>query len=191
MCAGEPADGTVGLDDLLAVDAVPLVPREDGDLAALVFTSGTAGRPKAARLTHGNLRSNLEQMLTVSAELGPVEADVGYAVLPFFHIFGLNVALGLALAAGTAVVIEERFDPAESAETIVEHGVTVIAGAPSMWAAWLALPGLARDTFAKVRLATTGAAPSDPEMLVQLRERFGLEVIEGYGLTEASPVVTT
>ncbi|HEY8060216.1 MAG TPA: long-chain fatty acid--CoA ligase, partial [Acidimicrobiales bacterium] len=178
------------LDDLLAHDPIEAVEVDDADLATLIFTSGTAGAPKAAMLTHGNLRSNLEQLeAQPGREIGP--SDVVLGVLPLFHIFGLNVALMGALRAGATILLIERFDPVSALEAIARHGVTVVSGAPTMWAAWAQLPDLPPDGFATVRLAASGAAKLDPSISTTMRERFGLVVGEGYGLTEASPVVTS
>lgn len=168
------------------------VERADSDLAALLFTSGTAGAPRAAMLTHGNLAANIGQVLSqsgVSLERG----DVGFGALPFFHVFGLNVALGVALAAGAPVVLVPAFDPAGALELIRRFRVTVLAGVPTMYAAWLALPpaDAPADSFGTVRVATSGAAPLTPEVLDGMRDRFGVELHEGYGLTEASPSVTS
>ncbi len=178
------------LDDLVSAEPVPMVDREAKDLAVLIFTSGTAGSPKAAMLTHGNLLANLEQC---QAHPGRQQAhdDVVLGVLPLFHIFGLNVALGLSLAAGASVLLVERFDPQTALESVMNHGVTVISGAPTMWSSWAGLPGAPADAFATVRLATSGAARLDPATRRVILERFGLELNEGYGLTEASPVVTS
>src|SRR5690606_6686378 len=111
----------------------------DHDLAVLMFTSGTAGFPKAAMLTHGNLLANLDQIDRIpNSERGP--DDVSLGVLPFVHIFGLNVILGQALRTGSCVLAVERFDPASCLDAMEKYGVTVIAGAPTMWAAWAHLP---------------------------------------------------
>jgi long-chain acyl-CoA synthetase len=142
--------GVVLLDDLLTSEPAPLVEREADDLAVLIFTSGTAGSPKAAMLTHGNLLANLEQC---QAHPGRAQQpnDVALAVLPFFHIFGLNVVLGLSLLAGATTVAVERFDPQTALETIARHGVTVISGVPTMWSSWAAQPDASSDAFAGVR----------------------------------------
>ena len=187
---GGDVPGSLPLDELLAAAPVQMVEREPDDLAVLIFTSGTAGSPKAAMLTHGNLLSNLEQCQAHPGRQQGAD-DVVLGVLPLFHIFGLNVALGLSLAAGASVLLVERFDPQSALESVVNHGVTVISGAPTMWSSWAALPGAPADAFSSVRLATSGAARLDPTTRRGIKERFGLELNEGYGLTEASPVVTS
>jgi len=181
--------GSIVLDDLLAAEPMPVVDRGPDDLAALIFTSGTAGSPKAAMLTHGNLLANLEQCQALPGR-SQQASDVVLGVLPFFHIFGLNVVLGLSLMTGASVVLVERFDPQTALESITNHGVTVISGAPTMWAAWAALPGTRPGAFATVRMATSGAAKLDVQVERAMAERFGVDLVEGYGLTEASPVVT-
>jgi len=180
--------GVLALGDLLATAAVPVVERDADDVAVLIFTSGTAGSPKAAMLSHGNLLTNIEQVTGLRGGGDPT--DVGFGVLPMFHIFGLNVVLGTALYAGASVLLVERFDPMSAIEAIAKHGITVLGGAPQMWAAWAAMPDLPTDSFASVKVATSGAARLDTTVAETIRSRFGLEVGEGYGLTEASPVVT-
>ncbi len=186
----EAGDDAIALDDLLAADPVPIVERGDDDLAVLVFTSGTAGSPKAAMLSHGNLLANIEQVSSIETD-GERAGDVTFGVLPMFHIFGLNVMLGLSLHAGTTVLLIERFDPESAIEAIERHHITVIMGAPTMWSAWSTMPDLPTDAFAGVRRASSGSAPLASEVGERMRDRFGLELTEGYGLTEASPVVTS
>jgi long-chain acyl-CoA synthetase len=202
--AGVKLDGSAPLDDLFGGDAAPVVERADDDLAALLFTSGTSGAPKAAMLTHGSLRANLEQ-----AQRHPGRAvradDIVLGVLPLFHIFGLNVVLGLTLFAGAAMVLVERFDPVSALETVANHKVTIILGAPPMFTAWATMPATeleGSDTesvvpearngpMADVRLVLTGAAPLASEVGVAFEQRFGIALRQGYGLTEASPIVTS
>jgi long-chain acyl-CoA synthetase len=155
----------------------------------LLFTSGTAGTPKAAVLTHANLAANIAQVLDHPG-LRVLVDDVVLGSLPFHHVFGLNVVLGVALAAGAAVALEARFDAQETVDRIGRHRVTVLAGVPTMYAQWLTL-GPPPDAFGSVRLAVSGAAPLPPEVGAAFRDRFGIVIHQGYGLTEASPIVTT
>jgi long-chain acyl-CoA synthetase len=185
----EASEGQVAIERLLAADPVARVEVDDDDLAALMFTSGTAGAPKAAMLTHRNLLANIEQTLLIDGRLGP--DDIVYGVLPLFHIFGFNVVLGMSLAAGSAVVLVQRFDPVTAAESIRERRVTVVPGAPAMWTAFAHFDELADNNFASVRLALSGASRLSGVVADAMRARFGLEIAEGYGLTEASPTVTT
>ncbi len=168
------------------------VEREESDLAVLLFTSGTAGDPKAAMLTHGNLMSNLRQMLAIPEIL--VSDDVGFVALPLFHIFGLNVVLGLSLATGAALVLDTRFDAAGSLAQVRDLGVTTLLGVPTMFAAWADLPSSPRgdpSPLAGVRRAISGAAALDADVAARFERRYGIEIWQGYGLTEASPAVST
>ena len=167
----------------------PAVDRDDDDLAVLIFTSGTAGSPKAAMLSHGNLRSNLEQVQRHPGREVNGD-DVTLGVLPLFHIFGLNVVLGLMLKVGGSVVLENRFEPRRALDLIKEHGVTLVAGAPPMYLAWAAVDG-DPAAFATVRLVTSGAAHLPEEAAAAFTARYGVPVHQGYGLTEASPVVSS
>lgn len=159
------------------------------DLAVLLFTSGTAGSPRPAMLTHGNLVSNLHQMLAVPGIFEP--DDVALVAVPLFHVFGLNVALGLALATGAALVLEERFDASQSLELVREAGITTLLGVPTMFAAWASLSGAGPSSLSGVRRAIAGAAALPPEVAQRFEQRFGISVLQGYGLTEASPAVST
>ena len=185
---GHEIDGAHTIDEFLTAEPAPIVDVEPSHHAAYMFTSGTAGSPKAAVLTHDNLLTNIRQA-NVAEHLGP--NDVTYGVLPLFHIFGLNVVLGTSFAGGAAVVLVQRFDPVATMETIAERTVTVLPGAPSMWMALAQMDHPHADGFKTVRLALSGAAKLPEQIAHSISARFGLQVHEGYGLTEASPVVTT
>jgi len=178
------------LDELLEGEPAPVVDRQLDDLAVMIFTAGTAGSPKAAMLSHGNLLANIRQTQAIPGRALTPD-DVSFGVLPMSHIFGLNVVLGLSLAAGASVLLVERFDPVSAVDSIRDHGITVLAGAPPMWNAWATLPGIPDDAFATVRIAVSGASRLNPEVRDAMQSRFGLSVEEGYGLTEASPTVTS
>jgi long-chain acyl-CoA synthetase len=182
----------IDLDALIDVTPAARVDRADDDTAVLLFTSGTAGAPKAAMLTHGNLAANIRQVqdhpgLRLRAD------DRVLGVLPLHHVFGLNVALGVTLAAHGTLVLAGRFEAAATARLARETGVTVVAGVPTMYAAWLDLDDqeAPASTFASVRLAVSGAAPLPQEIAEAFHARFGVVVHQGYGLTEAAPIVTT
>ena len=176
-------------DAMTSGPPTPVVDVDDRQPAVLVFTSGTAGSPRAAILTHRNLLANIEQNRRMPDHVRA--DDVVFGVLPVFHIFGLNVVIGMSLDAGACVVLVQRFDPVTAVETIGQRGVTVVPGAPPVWVAWSMLEGFEPSHFASVRLALTGAARTPADVADRLAEKFGISLREGYGLTEASPVVTS
>jgi long-chain acyl-CoA synthetase len=128
-------------------------------------------------------------MLMGPDRIGP--DDVVLGVLPLFHIFGLGVTLDLTLAVGARLVLVSRFDPATTLDLVSTAGVTVLPGAPPMWVAWAGLSESQPAAMATVRHALSGAAKLPEEIADVLEGRFGVVIREGYGLTEASPVVTT
>ncbi|TMK86822.1 MAG: long-chain fatty acid--CoA ligase [Actinobacteria bacterium] len=183
-------DAAEPLEELFGGDPAPCVARDEHDDAVLMFTAGTAGPRKAARLTHGNLLANLQQVQAHPGLVGGPE-DVALGVLPLFHIFGLNAVLGLALYAGSSVVLLERFDPASSLEAVREHGITVVAGAPPLFGAWASVPGVDASSLASVRLVVSGGAPLADEVADAFQARFDRPIWQGYGLTETSPIVSS
>jgi long-chain acyl-CoA synthetase len=159
------------------------------DLAVVIYTSGTSGRPKGAMLTHRALLSNLDQCAQIDPPVTSAE-DVVLLVLPLFHIYGLNAALGAVAKHGATGALSERFDPVETLEQIRRHAVTNVIGAPPMYVAWSMLPDVG-DAFSSVRLAVSGAAPLPSDVLHRFLDVTGHHVFEGYGLTETAPVLTT
>lgn len=161
--------------------------RTGEDLAVLLYTSGTSGRPKGAMLPVRALLANLAQL----GELEPAPisaADVLFLPLPLFHVFGLNAGLGLGLYFGATMVLSSRFDAVASLQTMRDEGVTVVVGAPLEFALWAGQAGF-EDGFAQVRFAMSGSAPLPPELVGRYAE-VGVALYEGYGLTEAAPVIT-
>ena len=163
----------------------------DEDLAVLMYTSGTTGAPKGAMLPHRALLANLDQCS--SLQPAPMTRDdVVLLALPLFHIYGLNAGLGMVARTGATGVLLERFDVDASVAVIGDQHVTNILGAPPMYLAWLdrGNSGALRAAFSGVRLATSGAAPLPADTLEAMRE-LGVDVYEGYGLTETAPVLTS
>jgi long-chain acyl-CoA synthetase len=165
----------------------PGLDRGGEELAVLIYTSGTGGQPKGAMLSARAMLANLDQLAAVAPALIAAD-DVAFVPLPLFHVYGLNAGLGMALRAGATTVLNDRFDAETTLQLMRRERVTVVVGAPGMFAAWLGLPGFA-DGFDSMRTALSGSAPLAPA-LVSAYARRGITLREGYGLTEAAPVVT-
>ncbi|MFB9166052.1 long-chain-fatty-acid--CoA ligase [Arthrobacter psychrochitiniphilus] len=157
------------------------------DTAVILYTSGTTGRPKGAELTHENLRSNAEVSVSL---FNSQPGDVIFGGLPFFHIFGQTCALNSAVMAGATVTILPRFDPLKALEIIQRDKVTIFEGVPTMYIALLRAPGRENYDLSTLRLAASGGSPLPLEVLHEFETVFGATMLEGYGLSETSPVVT-
>ena len=189
--SGPAPGGTARWEDALGGSAEPAEVEVGGeDLALLQYTAGTTARPKGAMLSHGNLLANLDQMSQVPA-LREAESDVVLLALPLFHIYALNVVLGITIREGATGILVERFDPVATLELIEQRRITVLFGAPPMFGAWLQAAGDRTPDLSSVRIAVSGAAPLPGEVLQAFRDRFGITIWEGYGLTETAPAVTT
>jgi long-chain acyl-CoA synthetase len=175
-------------DEVLAehepADAV--VDRTDDDTAVILYTSGTTGQPKGAELTHGNLARNVE--VTQSDLLHLTSDDVVFGGLPLFHSFGQTCTLNTALSAGATLLLLPRFDAAAAAQLLAEHRATIFAGVPTMYAALLGLADA--PDLSDLRVCVSGGAALPVEVLHRFEEQFGCPILEGYGLSETSPVAS-
>jgi 4-coumarate--CoA ligase len=181
------ADGHPSLADLLAVGAP--APRVSFDpathVAVLPYSSGTTGRPKGVMLSHRNLVANVEQSRGL-LDVGPEDRIL--ALLPFFHIYGLTVLLNLALRQRARLVTMPRFDLPEFLRIIQDHRCSYLFIAPPVAVALSKHPLVAEYDLSSVHTTLSGAAPLDGELGTRLAERLGCRVLQGYGMTEMSPV---
>jgi long-chain acyl-CoA synthetase len=155
------------------------------DIAALQYTGGTTGIPKAAMLTHRNLLANALQF-TAAIQAAP--QDVFLTALPLSHIYGLTTSMTTPISVGAEMVLLPKFEPAKAGEAIQRRKVTVFCGAPTMYQLLLANPDLASYNLSSIRVCISGAAPLPPQVQKQFMQVTGGFLAEGYGLTEASPV---
>lgn len=183
--------GPAGLSAYLDHEPVEeTVDRAGGDTAVILYTSGTTGRPKGAELTHDNLRTNLE--LTVETLVHLTEDDVVMGCLPLFHVFGMTCGMNAAFSVGAALTMIPRFEPGKALEILGRDGVTVFEGVPTMYGALLAAAraGGAAPELPALRTCVSGGASLPVELMRQFETTFGCQILEGYGLSETSPVAS-
>ncbi|WP_416063800.1 long-chain-fatty-acid--CoA ligase [Rhodococcus indonesiensis] len=165
------------------------VPRAGTDTAVILHTSGTTGKPKGAELTHAGLRRNAEICARTLFDLQP--DDVLMGCLPLFHVFGLTCGLNTAVHVGATLTLIPRFDPHKALEVIERDRVTVFLGVPTMYSAVLAAaqngPAPATDSL---RLCASGGASLPVQVITDFEKQFGCMILEGYGLSETSPVAS-
>jgi long-chain acyl-CoA synthetase len=160
----------------------------DDDDAVILYTSGTTGTPKGAQLTHGGLRRNAELMARTLIRTGPDDVIMG--CLPLFHVFGLTCGLNAAMISGACLTLLPRFDAAAALEMIARDRVTVFEGVPTMYSAMLHHPERERADLSSLRVCVSGGAAMPVEVLRGFEAAFGCMILEGYGLSETSPVAS-
>lgn len=158
---------------------------ESDGACTFLYTSGTTGQPKAAMLTHDNLLSNVRSM-DEAARLGRDENFL--AVLPMFHSFGWTVCVLLPLYLGCTITVLDSFKPKEMLQVLSEKGITVFCGVPSMFS--VLLKARQEAAFPRLKFAISGGDSISEETLRSFEKKFNFPIVEGYGLSEASPVVT-
>jgi long-chain acyl-CoA synthetase len=164
------------------------VERADDDDAVILYTSGTTGKPKGAELTHAGLARNAE--LTAVTLLGAGPGDVVMGCLPLFHVFGLTCGLNATIIAGSALTLLPRFDPTKALEIVGRDKVTIFEGVPTMYAAMLHDSASAQADASSLRVCVSGGAAMPVEIMRGFEKTFGCVILEGYGLSETSPVAS-
>jgi long-chain acyl-CoA synthetase len=162
--------------------------RSGEDTAVILYTSGTTGKPKGAELTHDNLLRNSKG---VSQKLGEMsEADVLLGALPLFHSFGQTCTMNSAVSVGATVTMLPRFDPDKALEIIDRDKVTIFQGVPTMYNAMLHSASCDSADCSSLRTCMSGGAAMPAELMRAFEEKFGCIILEGYGLSETSPVAS-
>jgi long-chain acyl-CoA synthetase len=183
---------TVGVavpEELMAAEPLGApVPREDSDTAVILYTSGTTGKPKGAELTHASLGSNARTTEDTLLEATPDDVIMG--CLPLFHVFGLTCSLNAGVLAGACLTLIPRFDGGKALSVIQRDGVTVFQGVPTMFSAMLHQPDRDGYDVSSLRLCVSGGSAMPVEVLRSFEEAFGCTILEGYGLSETSPVAS-
>jgi acyl-CoA synthetase (AMP-forming)/AMP-acid ligase II len=182
---GEDERATPVTDLLGAAGGEEVAIDPDADLAALPYSSGTTGLPKGVMLSHRNLVANLIQ---TGEPLGVNGDDTLIGCLPFFHIYGMTVIMNLGLRSGATIVTMPRFDLGQFLDIIEEHKATLGFIVPPIALGLAKHPAVEGRDFSSLKLLMSGAAPLGPELTGQVEERLGCLVIQGYGMTETSPV---
>jgi long-chain acyl-CoA synthetase len=181
---GEPAG--VAFETILADPPLRAVDRDPDDVAAVLYTSATTGRPKGVMLSHANVVSNTHATVH---HLHLTSEDRGLCALPLFHCFGQNFIMNALVAAGGTLVLHERFVPADFLAAIARHRITILYAVPTMYIILLA-GGVGAHDLSSLRLAFSAAAMLPGEVEQRWTVATGLPVSQGYGLTESSPFAT-
>jgi long-chain acyl-CoA synthetase len=158
----------------------------EDDTAVILYTSGTTGKPKGAELTHLNLFRNADVSSRTTCEIDA--GDVVFGGLPLFHSFGQTVSMNASLMVGACLTLVPKFDPAQALETMQRDRVTHFYGVPTMYGALLHHPERESFDTSSLRTCITGGASMPVEVLRGFEQAFGAIVLEGYGLSETSPV---
>src|SRR5918996_171490 len=162
--------------------------RAADDTAVILYTSGTTGTPKGAELTHSNLRKNCEVASIALGDFGPGDTLLG--ALPLFHSFGQTCTMNCAVLTGARVTMLPRFDPEKALEIIERDQVTIFQGVPTMYNAMLHADNADSVDASCLRTCNSGGAAIPVELIRGFEERFGCAILEGYGLSETSPVAS-
>ena len=165
-----------------------ITPLHATDVAQIIYTSGTTGNPKGAMITHGNLNW---MAITAAVYNRLVPSDRILVVLPLFHAYAKLQGFLSPIVHGATIYLEEKFHPVETAKALAQHKITVFLGVPTMYAYFLQIPNIAELDFSSLRTAGCGGASLPEELLHKTNATFGVEISEGYGLTESTVMLMT
>ncbi len=165
-----------------------LVDRDPEDTAVILYTSGTTGQPKGAELTHANVSSNVRTTVETLMPNGP--GDVIFGGLPLFHSFGQTCALNAAISGGACLTLLPKFDGEQALSIVERDQVTIFLGVPTMYMGLLAVKDKDRFDTSSLKIAASGGASLPVEVLNGIESTFGITLLEGYGLSETSPVAS-
>ena len=175
---------------LIANDGKPVsVTIDPDDVALLQYTGGTTGTPKGAMLTHQNLTANARQVNMIDPKMGETDRILG--VLPFFHVFANTCVLNRTITNGGSIIMLPRFDAKQALAAVNRTKPTALPGVPTMYQALLDSPDFDTIDFSSLRACISGGAPMPAEVREKFMQASGTDVVEGYGLTESSGVVST
>ena len=184
-------DTTMRFEDLINNDGQPEEVEIDieQDIAVLQYTGGTTGRSKGAMLTQANLSANISQMLSWFPGLRPGEEKI-VGVLPLFHVFAMTAVMNFAVASGTEMILLPRYELEQTLKTLSAKKATLFPAVPTIYTAINQAPDLAKYDLSSIRYCMSGGAPLPLEVKRQFEQITGCKLVEGYGLSESSPVAT-
>lgn len=182
-----PVSASGFVPELMTHEPGAFVDRDDSDTAVVLYTSGTTGSPKGAELTHANMARNAEISVGL---VNTSPDDVIFGGLPLFHSFGQTVGMNAAVLAGATMTLIPRFEPTKALEILQRDKVTIMLGVPTMYVALLQHPDKADYDLSSLRICASGGASLPVEVLRGFEAAFGAVILEGYGLSETSPVAS-
>lgn len=186
-------NGAVSLETFMSDSSAdrPTVEKDPDEVAIIQYTSGTTGKPKGAMVSHGNILAVLKNTTDLPGSLELIEEDISVLVLPLFHAYALDLCINRSFLSVQTMILMGRFDAEKIFAAIEKYKATIFYGAPPMYNAFVNTPGLDKHDTSSLRGAFSGAAPLPVVILERFKELTGVEISEGYGLSETAPTLST